>query len=1201
MLDEAGAGKSVVMRDVATALRLAGGSVLAIKADLQLTGVTSAEDIQARLQLPESLERTVDRLAARAGVVIVIDQLDALSLSMAQDRRTLEVVIDAIVRLTRIRRTRVIASCRTFDWNNDPRLRQLETRKDFRIGVLTDEELNRALAGAGLGALELTQTTRTLLRLPLHLDLFLLAHADTQPATLQDLYSSVLDERALRRGKDTPPATIRAQTLKVLTAAMFARQQTVVPATFFLDKGGDDMQAAAEWLASEGILLRSNSGWAFRHQTLFDYLFAKEFVDSGRSLAEFLRDGPQGLSSRSALVQVLGYQRATDPQRYMSQLDAIWRGKDIRFHLRHLLMRWFGTLPNPTAAETAWARRLLASANDRERFLRAASRNAAWFKVLSSELERLLEDETAVDQVLWFVAHMPAECQAATIAMIRPYLNRGGIWRDRCRFVLEWIRQWVDPRAIDFFDEVMQAGADLPQHFHGFQEMARLDANRTAVAVLHLVDARLQGALSRDDAQHRDVVAELRDLSGTDLQQAMDIIATNAPLTWADGLVTWLQRAAEVTTFGGDNAGLFALDAIAMWYEGSPGGIEASLLRSLGRALVVLGEGQPDEFRRVIDRLADTPYATPQMIAATAYSKLHATYAEEALAFLLGDRRRMWLGTASALQTRRLIQSIYPHLSPKQRGTLDAGIMSHTEWKSSDPSIARRAGLERYYLLSSIPEDLRSVPVQKYWAELNRKFPGVDTSLKAGRVRAFSEHSPIKPAAAAKMRNEDWLRAMQKHTQASTQGSPDLRSARSLADLLKEEVKKDPKRFAALSATIPNDTDDVYVAAFLDGFAEANVRIDVIATLVRRFAPDQSRDLRRSVAWVLRKRAAEVPEDLLNLLESWIRNDAFDDRYARETLDYLNTDRGSAFLAMMTCLHEQPSQGHEQRRWGLLEYIAASGTPLLRAAAIEQLLYELAENGERALALFHQLVAESSAPLFDAHHLSDFLHACIWQTFSQVRPMISDLIASSEEKHQEVGARLIALAAISPAALTAEELSLARDAVDMLLEKGSQAHKKTLAHVLAYNVDAPDAADYCFDQVRRVFSDPDAKVREEVSVAFDQMSEADIAERFDFLSEFTRSPALAQCLRRFARYLLDHGMAATDQSLTLIEQSLQNAHHDGDARWFDGEEFIRLVLRMETDPTSGPALRTRAIDVFDQLMERYGDFADEVLNEWDRR
>jgi hypothetical protein len=162
----------------------------------------------------------------------------------------------------------------------------------------------------------------------------------------------------------------------------------------------------------------------------------------------------------------------------------------------------------------------------------------------------------------------------------------------------------------------------------------------------------------------------------------------NAPLIWADGLVAWLQSAVGVTTFGGDNARWFRSDAIAMWYEGFPSGIEALLLRSLGSALVILGEAQPDEFRRVIDRLVETPYLTPQMIVATAYSRLGPRYADDALAFLLADQRRMWIGTASALQTRQVITSIYPHLSSKQRSMLDNAILSYEEWRSSEPSNA---------------------------------------------------------------------------------------------------------------------------------------------------------------------------------------------------------------------------------------------------------------------------------------------------------------------------------------------------------------------------------------------------------------------------------------------------------------------------------------------------------------------------------
>jgi hypothetical protein len=353
LLDEAGAGKSVVLRDLVEQLVADGFDVLAMKVDLQLTGATSADEIQKRLKLPEPVERVVERLARSKPVVVVIDQIDALSLTLAHDGSTLLEVLDLVARLTRIRAARLLISCRAFDRSNDVRLRRLEVKKEMRSAELTDDELRDVLAAASIDVAKLTPNTKKLLRLPLHLDLFLLAASqDSQPVTLQDLYAALLRTVAFREDKTLPSLSNRIRALKELTAAMYQRQRTSMPVTFFAELGGDSLHSAAVWLASEGILLQTDTGWAFRHQTLFDYLFARDFVDAGNSLVAHLRASPQGLSSRNALIQVLAYQRSTDPGRYLAELSAIWRGTDIRFHLRHLLLRWFGSLPNPTSAET---------------------------------------------------------------------------------------------------------------------------------------------------------------------------------------------------------------------------------------------------------------------------------------------------------------------------------------------------------------------------------------------------------------------------------------------------------------------------------------------------------------------------------------------------------------------------------------------------------------------------------------------------------------------------------------------------------------------------------------------------------------------------------------------------------------------------------------------------------------------------------
>lgn len=88
LLDQAGTGKTVVRRDLLLALEGNGVTVLAIKA-YQVSGITSPEELQSSLRLPDSVERVLRRLAASESVVLLTDQIDALSLSLARDQKAL--------------------------------------------------------------------------------------------------------------------------------------------------------------------------------------------------------------------------------------------------------------------------------------------------------------------------------------------------------------------------------------------------------------------------------------------------------------------------------------------------------------------------------------------------------------------------------------------------------------------------------------------------------------------------------------------------------------------------------------------------------------------------------------------------------------------------------------------------------------------------------------------------------------------------------------------------------------------------------------------------------------------------------------------------------------------------------------------------------------------------------------------------------
>jgi hypothetical protein len=71
LLDRAGIGKTVALCDVMQRVEGTGVPVLAIKADLQLSGVASYDELQQRLQFPEPVVRAVNRLAAEGRVLVL--------------------------------------------------------------------------------------------------------------------------------------------------------------------------------------------------------------------------------------------------------------------------------------------------------------------------------------------------------------------------------------------------------------------------------------------------------------------------------------------------------------------------------------------------------------------------------------------------------------------------------------------------------------------------------------------------------------------------------------------------------------------------------------------------------------------------------------------------------------------------------------------------------------------------------------------------------------------------------------------------------------------------------------------------------------------------------------------------------------------------------------------------------------------------
>ncbi len=149
-------------------------------------------------------------------------------------------------------------------------------------------------------------------------------------------------------------------------------------------------------LEAAGFLVRSDNGLsvAFRHQTLLDFLRARAFLRDQQSLADYIVDQKQqSLFVRPILWSALNYLRASDKAVYRRQFDGLWTRRDVRPHVRNLLVNFLGRITDPDDQEAHWLFPKLHESVLRPKILRAIAGSRGWFARLQSRLPSIMAAE----------------------------------------------------------------------------------------------------------------------------------------------------------------------------------------------------------------------------------------------------------------------------------------------------------------------------------------------------------------------------------------------------------------------------------------------------------------------------------------------------------------------------------------------------------------------------------------------------------------------------------------------------------------------------------------------------------------------------------------------------------------------------------------------------------------------------------------
>lgn len=355
---KAGIGKSIVMHDLLEKLQANQEYlVLGLKSD-QIDFVDT-EILRQNIHIVKPIEAVVEEMALKyKRVILLIDQIDALSLSLSSNRTPLRSLLKLINRIQSIHNIRVVISCRPYDLEYDPLLNNLRITNKWELKEFTKEQVVGILKKNGRSE-SLRENLLRFLGNPLHLYLFLKIKSDeqlTDPLSTDLLYHQlwrkyVIDDSVRKVSKNNLLALFDN-----LVTAMYERQELSVHIREYETNFSDELQ----YLFTNGLLLMvKNNQIQFFHQTLFDYIYARRFIERDGNLLEVLKGRHQGLFSRAAVKSILTFIREQNPVLYIRIVDQMLYEKDrygkdmYRYHLKSLALSNMAFFEIPLKEEIA--------------------------------------------------------------------------------------------------------------------------------------------------------------------------------------------------------------------------------------------------------------------------------------------------------------------------------------------------------------------------------------------------------------------------------------------------------------------------------------------------------------------------------------------------------------------------------------------------------------------------------------------------------------------------------------------------------------------------------------------------------------------------------------------------------------------------------------------------------------------------------
>ncbi len=939
-----GSGKSVVMHDVLEQLESRNDVyVLGLKSDQ--IGFESVEALANHNGIIRRMEDVIGELVGQSEikrVVLLVDQIDALSLTLSSNRKPLRSILRFIENVQAQDKVRIVVSCRPYDLEYDPSLEQFQFGRKVQMDLLRPDVVVDVLRSNNRTVVPQNTNLFNTLRTPLFLYLFLkLKDAKVDIAlTEHGLYGKLWDQTVngeVASSSDRVGHQRLLQLLDLITSKMYDSQSLTV----YRPSIDSNYSQELEYLLHEEMLIKvSEDRIQFFHQSLFDYVYARRFVERGDDLLSAIKDRHQGLFIRALIKSVLTFMRESNPRAYLDIIRHILfetdaDGKEaFRFHLKTLVLSMMGYATGLNHSEITFVRDELSSNLQYTELFVKGIRTGEWFSQIQKIIDHSGGWAAMSDKDCLLMTGICSQLiyteQHQVLSYLAKYVQpdiRSSV-RDNVVKILNSFKPDRDNLAVTekIYDVLIQKDED-DSLVNLLKNISDTDSSFVLVRLRRIVSSAIRAI--KEEHNGHDI------LIGYEIEHIYEGLLKNYPEKTYNEFLSIVEEICEKTKSKEDKR-LLQCTAYYMYQPVVNPTLGCKFAEDVLSIVIVeidrRAKEEEDGVVQLVKHLNQSKFDSIRLIAASAFVANPPLFKDQILEVFTDT----WLlsncsGMLKFYYRRLLGPAFVLYSHDEQQRILDAvmksehllernyAIKEHQKWGVGISLIDEL----KYEYLSEIPDDILRHDfnsIYKKKLEYMRRFGKRDNK----RPYHISTHIgwtglDLGPEGAKKMTSKQWLNAMRKYTNNASL-SFDTPTLFGNAQQFETAVAESPDKYLETIRTAMGDPSipSAYPYAGLKGLVEAKYDFatieDLYLHLIAQLKPDINENSPSDLIGLIRQseyfieNGKQLKKEVVDFLVSVVRdyNDKRDDQDEDETESApyqsgINEVRGSACEYLLEC------------------------------------------------------------------------------------------------------------------------------------------------------------------------------------------------------------------------------------------------------------------------------------------------------------